>query len=628
MPVRFKGSEMSARIGAEQTRSASRAEPRARWKLSGKLSTLARLAALLACWETLKAGLELLSGPRLPIFRVDSAGISCKSAEHPRAEHPRERAFQIFVAWLEGCGGQIHPSVTFGQLGGDPNDASATNFGLFARQPLPVNSTVASVPHNCILRQGEMQDRLSRSAAGKELMRRLPKEYVPQLFLLLEAHDPRSPWRFYLDSLPGVNDFESFPTALNDEQINEALNGSAFSDELRKERARMRSLFDRIQEVVKNLTLQPHQLAARSFERWAWAWHLKDSRVWKVRQPPSNAATKRGDAKNTGAASSESSRTRGLFPVADLLLHSDQKNVIVRQQAPVMKLVTVSPVAAGAALTDCYGCSAGVSNHALLSSWGFVPAELERELNGAFVRVGYGQCSHNYYLQMHAKKPGKKEPAHRLFSFLRQLTRLNTHDGLAEAQARVRARAGPHGRGGGSRSATTCAAVGVNRSVLEAASTVERERTAIGLLLESLRTELERYPSPGSPEGDLPSGINGRRPASSAYENLVRIHVQARFALQRISASYARLGAAYSKSADSRAEGGALNPLDAAREMSTAIRSDPILQEYFTLLELEAPNMTSTAAPTKPTIDKKTVRAKRTAKKSAARHDARSAATL
>ncbi len=52
-----------------------------------------------------------------------------------------------------------------------------------------------------------------------------------------------------------------------------------------------------------------------------------------------------------------------------------------------MKLVTVSLVAAGVALTDCYGCSAGVSNHALLSSWEFVPAELERELNGAFVRV-------------------------------------------------------------------------------------------------------------------------------------------------------------------------------------------------------------------------------------------------
>ncbi len=130
----------------------------------------------------------------------------------------------------------------------------------------------------------------------------------------------------------------------------------------------------------------------------------------------------------------------GHVETADLLLHSDPKNVIVRQQAPVMKLVTVSPVAAGAALTDCYGCSAGVSNHALRSSWGFVPAELERELNGAFVRVGYGQCSHNYYLQMHAKKPGKKEPAHRLFSFLRQLTRLNTHDGQAEAQARVRHR--------------------------------------------------------------------------------------------------------------------------------------------------------------------------------------------
>ena len=69
-----------------------------------------------------------------------------------------------------------------------------------------------------------------------------------------------------------------------------------------------------------------------------------------------------------------------------------------------MKLVTVSLVAAGVALTDCYGCSAGVSNHALLSSWEFVPAELERELNGAFVRVGYGlrlplfrlPCSHRH----------------------------------------------------------------------------------------------------------------------------------------------------------------------------------------------------------------------------------------
>jgi histone-lysine N-methyltransferase SETD3 len=243
---------------------------------------------------------------------------------------PRSRIDRL-LDWLQ-AGGAWFPSLAV-RVRGDGQRGAFAARGIRAAQP------VLAVPHRMLITH--------TMALGSPIGRALRREGIDPAdshtylaaFLIVEARDPRSPWRPYLDVLPASH---AHMPCFFEPQVLELLDGTAAAGRIERQRRELARCYTRLRAV--------RELAELRLEELVWGRLTVLSRVFRVKI--------------------DDDTTDALVPLADLLDHAPRPEVSWGFDELRRAFVATArdDVAAGAPVRDSYGAK---SNARFLTNYGF-----------------------------------------------------------------------------------------------------------------------------------------------------------------------------------------------------------------------------------------------------------------
>jgi hypothetical protein len=179
-------------------------------------------------------------------------------------------------------------------------------------------------------------------------------ESIAVLFQLLQKSDGY--WSPYLQTFPSPAFFSTMPTSLSDSKLRQVVRrfsgrgGAQFMRQVAQARARINHQFERASQLLgRNFSI--------SHTQWHGAWHAFVTRRWQLLLPRHNSWQP----------------TISFFPVADMLLHADVKNIQVTHDEENAFLETTEELSKGDVLYDTYR-GPNCHWHRYLT-WGIKPLE-------------------------------------------------------------------------------------------------------------------------------------------------------------------------------------------------------------------------------------------------------------
>merc|ERR1711934_264658 len=289
-----------------------------------------------------------------------------------------------FQHWFTACDGWLSPDVHLEQVG-----SGAEDLGLVAKVVVPANQMVAVIPHHCMLRLSQMRKELARTQLGKDLLAMLPGR-TAEAFLLLERQKSGAKFRDFFASFPSEDAYSSMPTMLPQEKLRSMLAGSGFVNEIENVRATLNTDYALFLRIVQKHGLQD----VPSRQQWLWACYVWKTRGWSM------------------PFSKNEAEQPTFFPIADLLLHSDEPNVELLQNfgQKFAALVTKRRLHPSEALYHRYGGSN--TNRELFLHWGFLPSAVDYSKSVATVSIPFGpQCTQPFDLSLLSDAKGLHDAA-------------------------------------------------------------------------------------------------------------------------------------------------------------------------------------------------------------------------